>query len=273
MVSDRDLRQRLALAESIARQAGALLHEAYHHPVAITNKGKVDLVTQADRDAEALIIGALREGAPGDTILAEEGGEAQVGNNGLTWIVDPLDGTTNFAHGFPVFAVSIGLRTSDEVLLGVIYDPLRDECFTAAKDQGAALNGQSIHVSDVRTLENSLLATGFPYDRHEAEDNNSLAFAVFLRRAQGIRRAGAAALDMAYVACGRVDAYWEMRWQQWDVGAGVVIVREAGGLVTDYEGAAGDDQVLRGRRLVASNGLIHDQMVATLTDVYESHSH
>jgi myo-inositol-1(or 4)-monophosphatase len=267
------LQERLALAESAARRAGAVLRAAYDQPVSITNKGAVDLVTQADRDAEDLIIEALHDAVPDDTILAEEGGETQSGRNGLTWIVDPLDGTTNFAHGFPVFAVSIGLRTAEEVLLGVIYDPLRDECFTAAKDQGAALNNQPIHVSRVSALSNALLATGFPYDRHEAEDNNSLAFAVFLRRAQGIRRAGAAALDIAYVACGRVDAYWELRWQQWDVGAGVVIVREAGGTVSDYEGVPGDDHVLAGRRLIASNGLIHEEVVRILGEVYEQHSH
>jgi myo-inositol-1(or 4)-monophosphatase len=264
---------RLQLAERIARQAGDLLRSAIDQPVSITNKGDVDLVTQADRDAEAVIIGALHDALPDDSILAEEGGEAHSGHSGLTWIVDPLDGTTNFAHRFPVFAVSIGLRTSDEVLLGVIYDPLRDECFTAARGQGAALNGQPIRVSSISTLNDALLATGFPYDRHDAEDNNSLAFAVFLRRAQGIRRAGAAALDMAYVACGRVDAFWEMRWQQWDVGAGVVIVREAGGIVSDYHGVTGDDHVLRGRRLIASNGSIHNHMIETLGEVYESHSH
>lgn len=259
----------LKTAESIARSAGSSLREAYSQPRQIEYKGAVNLVTQADRASEHLIVSALREAFPAHAIVAEEGSE-NGGKSGLTWLVDPLDGTTNFAHGFPVFAVSMALRDADHILAGIVYDPMRDECFAAAKGHGATLNGAPLHVSSIPGMGQCLLATGFPYDRQTAEDNNLAALGVFIRRCQGIRRAGAAALDMAYVACGRLDGYWEMRVQPWDVGAGVLIVREAGGKVTSYWGQEQDDALLVGGKIVASNGLIHGEMLTTLEQIYPS---
>ena len=257
--------QTLSTAESIARAAGGLLRAAYRQPRSISFKGEVDLVTSADHASEKLIVTSLRSAFPEHSIVAEEGsGGTRDGD--WVWLVDPLDGTTNFAHAFPVFAVSMALRGPEGLLVGVVYDPLRDECFTAARGLGAWLNGQPIHVSACRQLDQALLATGFPYDRRTAEDNNVTAFGVFLRRCQGIRRAGAAALDLAYVACGRIDGYWEMRLEPWDFSAGALIVREAGGTVTDYHGVA--HEVLDGHDTLASNTLIQSEMLGTLRELY-----
>lgn len=266
-LSTNELTHILKSAESIARSAGGLLKAAYHQPRQITHKGAVNLVTQADQDAEAFIVRRLSEQFPDHAILAEEGGRRE-GNAGLTWLIDPLDGTTNFAHAFPVFAVSIALHDHTGPLVGVVYDPLRDECFTAASGQGAWLNGQPIHVSAAAGLREALLATGFPYNRHTAEDNNTAAFSKFIRLAQGVRRAGAAALDLCYVACGRLDGYWEMLLYPWDVAAGILIVREAGGQVTSYRGSPDDPDLLEGKHLIASNGLIHQEMFAILQTIY-----
>jgi myo-inositol-1(or 4)-monophosphatase len=258
----------LKAAAVIARSAGELLKEAYHQPREIDTKSStIDLVTQADRASEAMILNALRERFPEHNILAEESHPAGAGA-GLTWIVDPLDGTTNFAHGFPVFAVSIALWDEQGPLLGVVYDPLREECFAAVRGQGATLNDEPIHVSNIKTLDKALLATGFPYDRHTAEDNNVASFSAFIRKAQGVRRAGSAALDQCYVACGRLDGFWEMRLHAWDVAAGMLIVREAGGKVTDYQDDEKSDLLRRGEQIVASNGLIHSGMIETLREVY-----
>jgi myo-inositol-1(or 4)-monophosphatase len=252
----------------IARRAGALLREAYSQPHHIDFKGEVNLVTQTDRDSEALIVEALTAEFPGTAILAEESG-AQPGSNGLTWIVDPLDGTNNFAHGYPVFAVSIALWASDGPLAGVVYDPLRDECFCAARGQGATLNGEPTRVSPTQSLLHSILATGYPYDHHTALDANTAASSAFLRRAQDLRRSGAAALDLAYVACGRLDGFWEMGLDPWDVGAGLLLVREAGGMVSRYNGDPDLAAMLHGHNHAASNGLIHGEMLAALRDVYD----
>ena len=268
-LSHDDLNEVLTTVEQIARQAGDVLREAYYQPRHVDHKGAVNLVTQTDRDAEALIVAALREHFPDTAILAEEGGVIDGKDNGQLWLIDPLDGTNNFAHGFPVFAVSIALREGADVLLGVVYDPLHDECFSAVRGQGATLNGEPIHVSGASDLQQGLLATGFPYDRQTADDNNSDALALFLRRAQGIRRAGAAAIDMVWVACGRLDGYWEMRLYPWDIAAGLLIVREAGGRVTDYQGNSDNAALLTGRAMVASNGLIHDEMLAVLGTLYD----
>lgn len=262
-----DLAGILKVAEPIARSAGAGLREAYSQPRQIEYKGAVDLITQADRASERCIVSALREAFPAHAVVAEEG--SRFGSrSGLTWLIDPLDGTTNFAHGFPVFAVSMALRDDRQVLVGIVYDPMRDECFAAAKSHGATLNGEPIHVSAVPEMSRGLLATGFPYDRQTAEDNNTTALGVFIRRCQGIRRAGAAAIDMAYVACGRLDGYWEMRVQPWDVGAGLLMVREAGGRVTSYVGDEQDVALLVRGKIAASNGLIHREMLTTLQEIY-----
>lgn len=259
-----DLPQSLNRAQEIARQAGESLREAYYQPRHISYKGSIDLVTQADEEAERLIVTALRESFPEHAILAEEGGETGDGDgSGHIWVVDPLDGTTNFAHGFPVFAVSMALRGPDgQPLLGVVVDPLSGECFAASRGGGATLNGAPIHVTGEQELNRALLATGFPYDRHTAPDNNTAAFARFIRRAQGVRRAGAAALDLAYVACGRLDAFWEQSLHPWDVAAGILLVREAGGVVTNYVG--GEEGLSEGTNVVASNGHLHEAMMAVL---------
>jgi myo-inositol-1(or 4)-monophosphatase len=267
-LSTQELKKTLKSAESIARSAGALLREAHRQPRQIEHKGTViDLITQADLASEKAIVDALREQFPDYAILAEEGGEVG-GGNGCIWMVDPLDGTTNFAHAFPVFSVSIALRSAEGPLLGVVYDPLRDECFTAARGQGAALNGQPVRPSSTSSLGQALVATGFPYDRHTAEQNNAEAFVVFVRRTQGVRRVGSAALDLCYVACGRLDGFWEMRLNPWDVTAGALIVREAGGMITNYAGEPDHELALSGKQIIASNGPIHDAMVATLGEIY-----
>lgn len=244
------------------------MREAYAHPRHVEHKGAVDLVTQADRASEEAIVSALRAAFPGHAILAEEGGGAELGSGGPIWLVDPLDGTTNFAHGFPVFVVSMALRDDAGLAAAVVYDPLRDECFSAARGRGASLNGAPVHVSACPDLDRALLATGFPYDRRTAEDNNVRSFGTFIRRCQGIRRAGAAALDLAYVACGRLDGYWEPRLQPWDVAAGMLIVREAGGRVTDYTGDDGQPGTIHNREIVASNGRFHGEMIAVLSELY-----
>ncbi len=261
----------LQTAVSIAREAGALLRQGLGEVDQINYKGEVDLVTEYDERAETLIVDALQRAFPEHAIHTEERGA--VANNadaesGYRWLIDPLDGTTNFAHGFPVFAVSLALlkrdpdgNGRDHPVVGVVYDPTRDECFTATRGDGAALNGRALHVSPTPALDTALLATGFPYDRRTRPDNNVRNMGRFIRRCQGIRRAGAAALDLAYVACGRLDGYWELRLHPWDVAAGVLLVQEAGGQISDLNGGM---DYLSGAHIVASNRSIHDEMLAVL---------
>lgn len=267
-MTDLNLPQMLTTVESIARDAGQLLREAYHQPRHIDYKGAVNLVTETDRNTEELIVQTLGQTYPGIAIQAEEG-SATGGTTELIWWIDPLDGTNNFAHGFPVFAISIALCDGSTPLLGVVYDPMHDELFSAASGQGATLNGEPIQVGQPAELVQGLLATGFSYDRQEAEDNNLIALSRFLRTAQGIRRAGAAALDLAYVACGRLDGYWEMKLHPWDVAAGILLVREAGGIVTGYAGQPDDDYLITARSIVASNGKFHGAMLGILSGVYD----
>lgn len=251
-----------------SRRAGELLREAYDRPRHISYKGEVNLVTETDIAAEELIIGRLHDAYPEIGVLAEESGESGA-NGDLRWLIDPLDGTNNFAHALPVFCTSIALRDADGPLLGVIYDPLRDECFSAARGQGAMLNGKPMHVSDVPSLLQSMVGTGFPYVRHTTTDNNAEALELFLRRAQGIRRMGSAAIDLAYVACGRLDGYWEWGINPWDVTAGILLVQEAGGQVSTYAGSVIDELQMERMNVVASNGHIHGEMLAALADVYD----
>lgn len=250
----------LPIIVAIAQEAGALLRQGWGAVTQITYKGEVNLVTEYDLRAEEIIVRALRQRFPQIAIYAEEqGGGDPTGWEQPTWLIDPLDGTTNFAHGFPAFAVSIALVAEGEPVLGVIYDPLLDETFAARRGGGATLNDRPIHVSAVPVLDKALLATGFAYDRRTRPDNNVGHFAHFLRRCQGMRRAGAAALDLAYVACGRLDGFWELRLHPWDVAAGILLVQEAGGRVTDLEGGP---RYHSGEQIVASNGLIHEEMLA-----------
>ncbi len=249
----------LQVAERAAREAGALVREGYGQALTVDFKGAIDLVTDYDRRSEALILDHLRAAFPGHALLAEESGPAA--GSDYEWLVDPLDGTTNFAHAFPVFAVSVALAFRRQLVAGVVYDPLRDELFAAEAGQGATLNGGRLKVSATARLDQALLSTGFPYDVRTNPHNNVGEFTRFLLRAQAIRRAGSAALDCAWVAAGRADGYWEYRMKPWDVGAGALVVREAGGRVTTAEG---DDAFLGQPSIVASNGLIHAAMLEVL---------
>ena len=250
----------LEVAVGAARAAGRLQKERLWGEHEISFKGNIDLVTEIDRECEELIVRLLRTSWPDHDILAEENSYPQVGS-GSRWIIDPLDGTTNYAHGFPWFCVSIALEISGQVRLGVIYHPMMDELFTVVSGEGAFLNGQPLRVSRREPLKNCLLATGFPYDRSWNNENNFAAFMNFQMAARAVRRAGAAALDLAYVAAGRLDAYWEVKLKPWDVAAGQLLVREAGGRVSDHEG---EPFSIYNHRVLASNGLVHEAMVEIL---------
>jgi myo-inositol-1(or 4)-monophosphatase len=254
-----------APAAEMARQAGALLRRHYEHGVKTEYKGDVDLVTVADRESEKFLVESLRSRWPQHGIVGEEGTRDQM-DHAWRWYIDPLDGTTNFAHGFPVFCVSMGLEhrpsgtpaEADGVLVAaVIYDPLRDEMFMAERGRGAYLNGSPIHVSPTATLAESLVATGFP-SRKRHDTPNVHFYHEFTLRSHGVRRAGSAALDLAYVACGRVDGYWEFRLNPWDTAAGVLLVREAGGRVTFMDDSPFH---LASAEVLATNGHIHAEMV------------
>lgn len=254
------MKKRFDLAMNLARRAGALLQEGYEKVGEVTLKGEIDLLTQFDLRSEALLVDEIRAAFPEDAILAEEGGEH--GGSETLWLIDPLDGTTNFSHGVPIFGVSIACQRGRETLFGVVYDPMRDELFHALPREGAWLNGREIHVSGTATLDESLLATGFPYDIRSHPETNLDHFAAFKLRTRGVRRLGAAALDLAYVAAGRFDGYWEMRLWPWDWTAGMLIVQEAGGEVSRMDG--GEDIFRKPTSLLASNGHIHTQMLEVL---------
>jgi len=253
----------LATAVQIAYEAGAIVREGFGQPQDIAFKGDVNPVTETDRASEAHIVLRLRETFPDHHILAEEEGGDALHTPGAIWIIDPVDGTNNFAHNFPHVGISIALIVDGEPRVGVIYDPLRDELFAAQRGEGATCNGDPIHVSAMTSLAESFLATGFPYDRRVAEDNNVSRFDHFLRRSLGVRRAGAAVLDLAYVACGRFDGFWERGLSPWDVAAGILIIQEAGGKVTDFDGVP---LPLDGEQIVASNGAIHEAMLRVIRE-------
>jgi myo-inositol-1(or 4)-monophosphatase len=245
-----------------ARVAGDVLRDGFGLRHQIKYKGEVDLVTETDERAEGVIRDALLGAYPSYGMLGEEGGES-AGEEDARWIVDPLDGTTNFAHGLPLFAVSIALEKVGEVVVGVVHDPIGEETFVAERGQGARLNDQGISVSNTAELVRALVVTGFPYDRDEVPAAVDL-FGRFSVRAQGMRRLGSAALDLCYVAAGRLDAYYERGIHAWDVAAASLILEEAGGRVTDYKGRPFE---MEGGELVASNGLLHPALVE-LTDEY-----
>ncbi|OIP90275.1 MAG: inositol monophosphatase [Syntrophaceae bacterium CG2_30_58_14] len=257
------------LIEAMAREAGALLLERLHDRHTVQYKGEINLVTEADRLSEALIVERIRREFPGHDILTEESPETANGS-GFRWIIDPLDGTTNYAHGYPVFSVSIALEVKGVIRLGAVYNPMLDELFTADKGAGAFLNGRRLNVSRTERLSRSLLATGFPYDIREDRNNNINYFKVMILSAQAVRRTGSAALDLAYIAAGRFDGFWELKLMPWDTAAGWLLVEEAGGCVTDLRG---DPYQLHSPNILASNGLIHAEMASILagTDpLYES---
>ena len=257
------MREILELAITIARETGSLQRERFAEPRQIETKSSaIDLVTDVDRASDQLVLEYITSQRPDDEILIEETG-AHEGRSGLRWIVDPLDGTTNYAHGFPHFAVSIAVERDGVRELGVIYDPMKDELFSARRGRGALLNGKPIAVSQVGELERALLATGFAYDVHRAKFDNLDHFARFIKRAQSVRRAGSAALDLAYIACGRFDGFWELELHPWDVAAGLLLVDEAGGTSSDL---VGGPVPASGNRLVASNGRLHPQLLEVLRD-------
>jgi myo-inositol-1(or 4)-monophosphatase len=250
----------LEFAKETARQAGQLLKEGLSGPREIRYKGAIDLVTEMDVASEKLILDAIRANYPDHAILAEESGRSDQDNATYRWVVDPLDGTTNYAHGLPLFCVSIGLEKDGEPYLGVIYVPMLDELYWAETGQGAYLNGQKLHVSTTDDLGKSLLVTGFPYDVRVKSDN-LVHFSNFLLSAQAVRRLGSAATDLAWVAAGRFDGFWEPRLGAWDMCAGTVLVREAGGRVTSYDG--GPFSIYE-KQILASNGHVHAAMMDVL---------
>lgn len=252
----------LNTAIDIARESGALLVEMFKGPLEISYKRPSDLVTEADRRSEALIVERLRERFPDHAVMSEEGGGQKIDSDYL-WYVDPLDGTTNFAHKFPVFCVTLGLSYRGEMIAGVVYDPIREELFTAEKGSGAFLNGQRLQVSKTAKLAESLLATGFPpFDRNH--DLNAQLFFRITLKSHGIRRPGSAALDLCSVAAGRFDAFWELKLNPWDKAAGSLMITEAGGRVSDLSGGP---MLLEVSEIFASNGLIHDEMIPIFAEV------
>jgi myo-inositol-1(or 4)-monophosphatase len=251
-------------ASEIAREAGALLMGHFHRHVKVEYKGDVDLVTVADRESEALILKRIRARWPEHDVVGEEGSRVQSGSD-YRWYVDPLDGTTNFAHGFPVFCVSLALEYKGKRVAGVIYDPTRDEMFAAEQGSGAYLNGERIHVSEISALAESLVATGFPsHKRHQ--NPNIFFYHQITLRTHGVRRAGSAALDLCCVACGRFDAFWEFNLNPWDTAAGVLMVEEAGGRVSDF--ADGPFRI-DGHETLASNGRVHGALLAEFDAIFK----
>ena len=259
------LERRVAI--DATRAAGHLLQSQFleSHRIAFKDTS-IDLVTEMDARAEELIVGRLAAAFPDDSILAEERGSAP-GRSGRRWIVDPLDGTTNYAHGLPIFSVSIALEVGRRVELGVAYNPSLDELYVAERGRGATVNDQPLAVSTTTTLEQSLLTTGFPYDIRDTRETNLSQYAAFAMRSRGVRRLGSAVLDLAWVASGRLDGFWELRLGPWDAAAGSLLVEEAGGRVTNVMGGALD---LNAPAVVASNGRIHDAMLAVLRQARET---
>jgi myo-inositol-1(or 4)-monophosphatase len=250
----------LSIAREAARTAGGILRDNIGGIREITYKGDINLVTEMDMRSERAIVATLRKAFPEHGIIAEE--ETDLRNDsGFRWIIDPLDGTTNYAHGYPCFSVSIALERQGEVIVGVVYDPMREELFSAQKGAGAFVNGKGIRVSSVDTLIKGLLSTGFPYDRKLSGKNNMDFFHDLLMASQEVRRDGSAALDLCSVAAGRFDGFWELKLKPWDVAAGSLIVNEAGGVVSDL---AGNPVGLDAGEILASNGRIHQQMVEVL---------
>lgn len=249
-----------ALAIRAAKKAGQVLQRRLGRTQRVDYKGAVNLVTEMDFRSERIIVSEVRKHYPGHAFLAEEKVQKRTGSP-YRWIIDPLDGTTNYAHGFPVYCVSIALEYGGEIILGVVYDPSREELFVAQKGKGARLNGRRLTVSKTSRLSKSLLATGFPYDLRESPVNNFDHFRNFALRTHAVRRCGSAALDLCNVAAGRLDGFWEMKLGAWDLAAGSLMVIEAGGKITDFDGRP---LGLDGRQVLASNGRIHGEMMKIL---------
>ncbi len=253
----------LDFAVSTAREAGQFLKSNLHKKHSIQYKGEINIVTDADRKSEEMILSRIRREFPGHDILSEESEALERGSE-FRWIVDPLDGTTNYAHGFPVFCVSIALQKSGDIVAGCVYNPMLDEMFTAVAGAGAFLNGGRIRVSPVNDFSRSFLATGFPYDLRTDRNNNINYFVSLAKKTLAVRRAGSAALDLAYTAAGRFDGFWELKLHPWDTAAALLMVREAGGRVSDI---AGREYTLGSGSIAASNGLIHAVLLSELAGI------
>jgi myo-inositol-1(or 4)-monophosphatase len=253
----------LETAVQIAREAGTLLSHYLERRVGFELKGDYDLVTEADRASEQLIVDRLRSYFPSHSIVAEEGGNHE-GLSNFRWYVDPLDGTTNFAHGFPVFNVTLALEQAGELICGVVFDPTRQELFTAERGGGAFLNNHRIRVSAVKRLDDTLVATGFP-SRNRHLNVNVHFYHQLAMITHGVRRAGSAALDLAYVACGRLDAFWEFGLKPWDMAAGILLTQEAGGTSSDMKGGKVD---LSGAHLLTDNGHVHQEMLELFGEIF-----
>src|ERR1051326_1864405 len=254
----------LETAIEIAREAGALLSNYFERRVPFELKGEFDLVTEADRASERLVVERLRSHFPSHSIVGEEGGGHE-GSSEFRWFVDPLDGTTNFAHSFPMFNVTLGLQRAGELVAGVIYDPVRQEMFTAERGAGAYLNNRRIRASQVRQLGDSLASTGFPSRKRHHNVNIHFYYQLAMA-SHGVRRTGSAAIDLAYVACGRLDFFWEFGLKPWDMAAGALLVREAGGRTSDMRG--GLHSVTGSEHLLADNGALHDEVLAMFGRIF-----
>jgi len=246
---------------TLARQAGDILRTSFGQLLHVDHKGVIDLVSEADRRSEQFLLSYIHQHFPGDRIMAEESGEL-AGTSDRVWYIDPLDGTVNYVHGLPIYSVSIAYAEGSELRLGVVYDPMRDECFSAEIGVGAWLNGQPIHPSHTPDLDHALLVTGFPYDIRTNPDNNLDHYTHFALHSQGVRRLGSAALDLCYVACGRFDGFWELRLNPWDVAAGGLIAREAAATITSLAGE--DDFISPPQSVLAANPHIHPLMLRAL---------
>jgi myo-inositol-1(or 4)-monophosphatase len=260
-ISKKDTRELITCASDIALGAGEILRKGFKRRHNITYKGRIDPVTEYDLKSEKYIISRIRKKFPDHAILSEEG-HGRKSDNSFRWIIDPLDGTVNYAHGFPVYCVSIAIEYENDMLVGVVYDPERDELFTAGKSLGAYMNRQKIHVSTEKNLERALLATGFGYNVKTARKNNLGLFARMVKTAQAVRRPGSAAIDLCWLAAGRLDGFWEFYLHPWDTAAGILIVEEAGGRVTRIDGRP---YSIFHIDILASNGFLHKKMQNTLT--------
>jgi myo-inositol-1(or 4)-monophosphatase len=255
----------LETAVEIAREAGALLATYFERRIGYETKGEFDLVTEADRASEKLVVERLRTHFPTHAVVAEEGG-GYGSTSEYTWYVDPLDGTTNFAHSFPAFNVSMGLAKAGEMVAGVVYDPIRQEMFTAERGAGAYLNNRRIHVSNTKQLSASLASTGFPSRKRHHNINIHFYYQLAMA-SHGVRRTGSAALDLAYVASARLDFFWEFGLKPWDVAAGKLLVQEAGGRVSEMKGAP--HSVTQSEHVLADNGALHEQVLDAFAEIFE----
>lgn len=269
-IENQKLASYLQAACRAALEGGSIVKDLYNKPHSITMKGEIDLVTEADVASETAIVASLEQDVPGIEVMAEESaGTELIASSELTWVIDPLDGTTNFAHGLPVFAVSIALLENSSPVVGAIYCPMQDELFCGLKKNGAWLNGKQIQVTQTSMLIEALLATGFPYNIHDNLETIISQVKAVLPKVRDIRRAGAAAVDLAWLACGRLDGFWELELKPWDTAAGWLLVEEAGGKVSDF---SGNTFSCFGRETLASNGALHTELVSMLVTEDGDHS-